>query len=316
MPSDPMPTMTYIPDKDKLTRIYERLSKVTPVTNHQAEVDGRQVHITEKGEGPPLVLLHGTANSSFFFQPMLDKLGSIRAIAPDRPGQGLSDPIELPRERYRESVVSWVDNLLDEMNLNTTSLLGHSMGGLWALWYALAHPSRVERLVVIGAPQLPGTQAPFPFRVMSTPGIGEIMQRLLPPSPKSVLQFAGFVNEEETLSKHPELIDLLVALQQDPVTATTDKNEVRAILSPFALFTRSGYRPHMTIRPDELQNLPVPTLIMWGENEPVGSVPVIKAVSDLIPHSQLELLPAGHAPWLGHPKRVAELVTTFIQKDQ
>lgn len=299
----------------ELASLYDRILGGMSAKARQIDVQGRQVYIVEKGDGPPLVLIHGTGNSSFFFKPMIDNLENVRAFIPDRPGQGLSDPVDLPREHYREAAVKWVDKLLDTLGLDTTALLGHSMGGLWALWYALAHPDRVDKLVVIGAPQLPGTQAPFPFRMMSTPGIGEMVQRLSTPSPKSVLQFAGFVNEEETLSKYPDLIDLLVALQRDPVSAATDKNEVRAILSPFALFTRSGYRPEITVEPHELRGLTVPTLILWGDNEPVGSIPVIQAINSLIPHSELEILPAGHAPWLGNPARVAELVTAFVQKE-
>lgn len=300
--------------KEVLPKLYERMMDGFGAKARQIEVLDRQVYLIEKGEGPPLVLLHGTGNSSFFFQPMLKNLGGVRAIVPDRPGQGLSDPVELPREQYRESAVKWVDELLDALNLNVTSLLGHSMGGLWALWYALAHPGRLERLVLIGTPQLPGTQAPFPFRVMATPGIGELFQQFAP-TPKSVLQFARLVNEEKTLSNYPDLIDLLMALGRDPVSATTDRTEVRVILPPFTLFTRSGFREQMQVRADELRQLSVPTLIVWGQNEPVGSVPVIETVDELIPRSQLELFPGGHAPWLGHPHRVAESVTNFIRKE-
>lgn len=302
-------------NEDKIDQVYERLLADTDAKPRRVSVRDRQVYLVESGQGPPLVLLHGTGNSSLFFQPLLKNLEGVKAIAPDRPGQGLSEPVELARERYRESAIKWVDELLDVLNLDTTSLLGHSMGGLWVLWYALAHPERVERLVVVGAPQLPGTRAPFPFRIMATPGVGEFVQRFAPPTPKSTLQFASFVNENETLVDHPELINLLVALGRDPISAMTDRNEVRAILSPFGLVTNSGFRHQMQIRTNELEGLEVPTLIIWGQNEPVGSAQVIKAVNDRIPHSQLELLPAGHAPWLGHPERVGEIVTTFIHKE-
>ncbi len=68
-------------------------------------------------------------------------------MAPDRPGQGLSDPIDLPRDRYRETAVAWLDRLLDALDLDAAAVLGHSGGAVWALWYALAHPDRVKQLV-------------------------------------------------------------------------------------------------------------------------------------------------------------------------
>ena len=99
---------------------------------------------------------------------------------------GLSDPIDLPRHRYRDSAVTWLDGVLDVLGLGTVALLGHSGGGMWALWYALARPDRVERLVLIGPPGLPNTRCPMPMRLAATPGLGQLLSRLLPPSPKSV----------------------------------------------------------------------------------------------------------------------------------
>ena len=135
----------------------------------------------EKGGGSPLVLLHGTTASAGIFLPLLDELDGVRALAPDRPGHGLSDPIDLPRDRFRESVVEWLDQLLDALDVDAPALLGHSAGGIWALWYALARPDRVERLVLIAPPAVPGTRCPLPIRLMATPGLGALMSRLVPP---------------------------------------------------------------------------------------------------------------------------------------
>ena len=55
-------------------------------------------------------------------------------MAIDLPGVGLSDPIDLPRKRYRETAVAWLDSLLDALELDAAALLGHSGGGRWALW--------------------------------------------------------------------------------------------------------------------------------------------------------------------------------------
>jgi pimeloyl-ACP methyl ester carboxylesterase len=300
--------------EEGLRDVYERVLAGTSLVARRVEVHGCGVHVIETGDGPPLLLLHGTGSYSLFFRPLLERLGGVRAIAPDRPGQGLSDPADLDRGRYREAVVGWVDGLLDALGLSAVSLLGHSMGGLWALWYALARPGRVERLVLIGPPQLPGTRAPLPYRVMATPGLGEMLQRLQPPARKSVLQFARLVGEGETLPNYPDLVDLLVASGRDTMAARTDLAETRMIVSPFALVTRTGFRHNVRVRPDELRQLAVPTLLVWGEHEPLGGTEAAKALHDLMPRSQLELLPAGHAPWLGHPEQLAERVAAFASQ--
>ena len=131
---------------------------------------GRRVHVIEAGEGPPVVFLHGSSTSSLSLLPVLERLEGVRAIAVDRPGFGLSEPVRVPRERFRDAAVEFLDEVLDELGLQTSAFAGNSMGGTWAVWYALARPERVRRLVLLGsAPLLPGTRPPVPLRVTAAP---------------------------------------------------------------------------------------------------------------------------------------------------
>ncbi|HSK16313.1 MAG TPA: alpha/beta hydrolase [Gaiellaceae bacterium] len=258
------------------------------------------------------MLVHGSGVGAWFFLPFLEELEGIRALAPDRPGSGLSDAVDLPRRRYDETAVAWLDRLLDALELDTTALLGHSAGGTLALRYALAHPERVRRLVLIGPPALPETRCPLPYRLMATPGLGDLLARI-PPSRKSVLQFARFMGERETLSAHPALIDLFLAAQRDPLSVSADRAEVRTLVSPLALLSRSGWRRRSRVRPDEARKLAAPTLLLWGEREPLGSVVVAQAVTALMQDARLQALPGGHAPWLGQPVQTAAAVADFVR---
>jgi pimeloyl-ACP methyl ester carboxylesterase len=297
----------------EVRQVYERVLAGSSVRGRPVEVGaGGRVHLLEKGEGPPVVLLHGTGNAAGFLLPLLHELQGVRAIAPDLPGVGLSDPIDLPADRYRETAVAWLDRLLDTLELDATTLVGHSGGGVWALWYALAHPDRVRRLVLIGPPALPKTSCPLPMRLVATPGVGALLPRLAPPTPKSVLRLASVMGEQATLARRPDLIDLLVALGRDPVTDRAAKAEIRLLVSPFALLSRSGFRGRSRVRPDELRQVAMPTLIVWGERDPLGGVAVAQAITDLIPHARLEVLPTGHGPWLGEPARTAATIVDFV----
>ena len=297
----------------EVRQVYERVLAGASVRSRDVEVAGDRVHLLEKGAGPPVVLLHGTGNSAGFFLPLLNELEGVRAMAIDLPGVGLSDPIDFPRKRYRETAVAWLDGLLDALELDAAALFGHSGGGRWALWYAMAHPGRVKRLVLIGVPGLPETRCPLPIRLIAIPGLGELLSRLVPPSPKSVLRFASFVGEKATLAAHPDLVDLMVATGRDPIAAASARAEIRVLVSPFALLSPSGFRRHSRVRPDELRQLAMPTLVVWGEQDPIGSVSVAQAVTELIPHARLKVLPTGHAPWLGQPAQTAATVAVFVR---
>ena len=299
----------------EVRQVYERVLAGASVRSRHVEVGaGNRVHLLEKGAGPPVVLLPGGAGSAGFFLPLLNELQGLRTLAPDRPGQGLSDPIDLPQHRYRETAVAWLDRLLDALELDTTALLGHSGGGVWALWYALAHPDRVKRLVLIGPPAVPKTRCPLPIRLAATPGVGELLSRLAPPSPKSVLRFAHHAaREKATLAGYPDLVDLLVAGSRDPIADRVARAEIRVFVSPFALLSPSGFRRRSRVRPDELRQVAVPTLVIWGEYEPLGSVSVAQAVTELIPNARLVVLPTGHGPWLGQPGQTAATVADFVR---
>ena len=302
---------------DEVRAVYECILAASHVGHRYIETrSGRRVHLIEAGEGPPLVLLHGGGTSSLgggtsslSHLRLLAHLEGVRAINADRPGFGLSDPVHVPRERYRDAAIEFVDEVLDALELETAALAGASGGGIWALWYALAHPERVRRLVLLtGVPLLPGTRFPAPLRVMVAPVVGDLLARVKP-TPKMVVRFMSAMGEKDTIVRHPDLIESLVAAGRDPIAAAAGLAEFRAVGSPF------GFGPSLRVHPDDLRSLATPTLVMWGDHDPTGTVEVAQAITSLIPKAQLEVLPAGHVPWLGSAERVAELLSRFVRSD-
>ena len=268
---------------------------------------GRRVHVIEAGDGQPLVLLHGSGPTALQFLPLLERLTGVRGIAVDRPGFGLSDPTEPPPEAYREAAVDSLTEILDGLGLAEPALLGNSTGGMWALWFALAHPDRVRRLVLLGAqPLLPATHVPPPMLAVAMPTVGSPPQ-MPPPSRETVVQSMGVFREAETIVNYPDQLEAMVVAGNDPLTARTRLAELRAMISP------AGWQPALAMRAKDLQGLRVPTLLVWGEHDPLGGPEVARLTAATIPGAQLEMLPAGHAPWLGHPDRVAAKVSDFVR---
>jgi pimeloyl-ACP methyl ester carboxylesterase len=89
---------------------YERMLAASSFRGRQVALpSNRLVHALEAGEGPPALLLHGSTTSLLSLLPLLDELAGVRAIAVDRPGFGLSDTIQVPRERFRAAAVEFTE---------------------------------------------------------------------------------------------------------------------------------------------------------------------------------------------------------------
>jgi pimeloyl-ACP methyl ester carboxylesterase len=293
---------------DEIVAMHARVLAGASAQSRYVEiVPGRRVHAIEVGDGQTLVLLHGSRPTALQFLPLLERLKDVRAIAVDRPGFGLSDPSERPPEAYRQAALDTLTGILDGLGVAETALLGNSMGGTWALWYALAHPDRVSRLILLGAsPLLPGTRVPPPLLAVATPTAGQPPQ-MPPPSRETVVQSMSAMGEGDTIVNYPDLIEAMVAAGYDRLASDTSLAELRAAIAS------TGWQPALMLRPDELQELTVSTLLIWGEHDPLGGAEVARMTAAAIPHSLLEVVSAGHAPWLGHPDRVATLVSAFVR---
>ncbi len=267
---------------------------------------GRLVHVVVAGDGPPVVHLHGTNTSSLSHLMLSSRTPATRSYLVDRPGCGLSDPDSFRPGHFRDFAVGFVGDVLDALGLESTLLVGASGGGIWATWYALAHPERVRGLVMLGSvPTLPGGQAPLPLRLAATPGVGDLMVRAVKPGRRMLLKMMATVGEAETIVRHPDLLDSLVAGARDPVATQANLAELRALIS------LRGVRPNMRLSREDLRRLAVPTLMIWGDHDPVVPLAQAREAAAAIPNARLEVLPAGHVPQLGHPDRVAALVEEF-----
>lgn len=267
---------------------------------------GRLVHVVTAGDGPPVVHLHGANTSALSHLMLPGPTPGIRSYLVDRPGRGLSDPDSFRPGQFREFAIGFVGDVLDALGLDSPLLVGASGGGVWATWYALAHPGRVRGLVMLGSPPtLPGGRAPLPLRLAATRGVGDLMTRAVKPGRRMLVKMMASVGEAETIVRHPDLLDSLVVGARDPVAVQANLAELRALISP------RGFRADMQFTRDDLRRLAVPTLMIWGDRDPVVPVAQARAAATDIPQARLEVLAAGHAPMLGQPDRVAALLEEF-----
>jgi pimeloyl-ACP methyl ester carboxylesterase len=142
---------------------------------------------------------------------------------------------------------------------------------------------------------------------MAAPVVGDLLRGVVKPNAKMVVRLMSSMGEKDTIVRNPDLIESMVAAGRDPIASAADLAELRAVSTPL------GFRRSLRVHPEELRRLTVPTLLVWGDRDPVGAVKVAQATARLIPNAQLEVLPAGHVPFLGHPDRVSELLSRFVR---
>jgi pimeloyl-ACP methyl ester carboxylesterase len=139
------------------------------------EVDGLSLHYVVEGRGPVVVLVHGLAGFAESWRRTTAALAARATVfAVDLPGFGHSAK---PRARYGlVDLARALHGFMDAMGLPHASLVGHSLGGAVAITYALTHPTRVERLALLGA-LVPGFEVspPWAYRLLALPGVGETL---------------------------------------------------------------------------------------------------------------------------------------------
>jgi pimeloyl-ACP methyl ester carboxylesterase len=145
------------------------------------ELDGLRVHYRDRGAGPVVVLLHGSNASLFTWEGWTAALAKDhRVIALDLPGHGLTGPD--PRERYQPAgMAEVVDLLVAKLGVARFTLAGNSMGGNVAWHYALAHPEKLEGLILVDAAGYPRERPlPLPLRIGASPIWGHVARWVTP----------------------------------------------------------------------------------------------------------------------------------------
>jgi pimeloyl-ACP methyl ester carboxylesterase len=150
-----------------------------PPAGEFLDIDGIDLHYVERGEGPPVVFLHGNTvtHADFIASGLMDRLAlNHRVIAFDRPGFGHSTR---PRDRLwtPAAQADLFCAALERLGVEKAVVIGHSMGTLVAMAMALDHPEVVRSLVMIGGYFYPG------FRVdalltapVALPVVGDVMR--------------------------------------------------------------------------------------------------------------------------------------------
>jgi pimeloyl-ACP methyl ester carboxylesterase len=246
-------------------------------------VAGCRVRVMRKGQGEPLLFLHGAAGAGRWL-PFMETLSeSYDVIVPEHPGFGGSDTPD------------WLDNVgdlaffyldfIDHLGLEKVHLVGTSIGGWIAAELATRCSDKLESLTLV---------APAGIHVK---GVKKADMFLMSPE-----ELAQNLFHDQELAKHaPQPAneeELILVLKNRLTTAKLG-------------WSPRFYNPHLR---KWLHRIRVPTKIVWGDHDKILPAEYGPAYRDLIPGSSLEVLPAcGHLPHVEKANEFAATVTKFIQ---
>jgi 2-hydroxy-6-oxonona-2,4-dienedioate hydrolase len=288
---------------------------VTPVERWlRLERTAATVRVQLVGDGIPVVFVHGASNAGTSWAPLAARLGGIRCILLDRPGCGLSPPLGAAFgdvAALGACADALVVDVLDALGVAAAGVLGTSFGGYFALRAASAHPRRITRVVVLGWTfGAPVESTPLAMRVALRPQLRRLATRV-PPTPRMVRSLLRQVGLRGALaSGRFGAVEQawFRSLLRDTATL---RNDIEA--AP-PITTWRGFDEATLLDASSLRGVAVPTLFVWGEDDPMGGAAIARPFVAQIPGAQLELLAgAGHAPWIDEPDVVAARVGAFLR---
>lgn len=263
--------------------------------------DGTHLHYRDEGNpaGPVLVLVHGYSASAADWDGWAKALGTTyRIIAPDLPGHGLTRTLP-GYQSGPDAQVTVVDALVNGLALPRFVIAGNSMGGGVAWRYALAHPDRLNGLVLVDAAGWPakeqGKDGALVFKLLNNPIARPIIKNL----------------DDTALAK------------QGLESAFVDKSLVTpALVQRYTDLARApGHRDILTARyaqdpatPERLAAIHTPTLVMFGKEDHLIPWTDGQRFASAIPGATLIVYPGvGHVPMEQIPEKSAADLRAWMQ---
>jgi pimeloyl-ACP methyl ester carboxylesterase len=264
---------------------------------------GYRAHYRESGAAnlPLLVLLHGFGDSFTTWQGWVDELKpQYHIISLDFPGHGLT---RAPQgvTLSGEGLADFVDAFAAKLGLPKFAVAGNSMGGGAAWQLAVRHPERVSALILVDAAGFandkPPAEVPLAFKILRYP-IGRKILANIDNKPLIDQGLKADVYDKTVIT--PLIVDRFAEFQRAPGH--------RAILMSLNMQQNGASAAEL------LPGVKAPTLILWGESDPLIEPAAARKFAAAIPGATLITYPkVGHLPQLEIPQRSAADVAAFLR---
>jgi 2-hydroxy-6-oxonona-2,4-dienedioate hydrolase len=273
------------------------------IEEHVVDVLGSRTRYLAAGAGPALLLLHAAGNNAIDWRWVMPTLARAhRVYAPDMPScRDVSIDDHAP-----SSTVRFITALFKALGVERAAVVGSSLGGLSALSFALAAPSRVPALALLDSAGLGRSVHPT-IALLTAPGYGDVAA-VWGRTPLGALQRIWV--RAPLLFAHPawvstEWYEEQYRLSQEPSFLRATLAALRAQVNP------GGQR---TVLLDELPRLPMPTLVLWGERDLIFPATQARDAAARLPNAELSMIPeCGHLPHVEEPRWCAAVLKRFLE---
>jgi|SRR5437868_1625125 len=262
----------------------------------------------EAGEGPPLVLLHGSGPGVTGWRNFRGNLARFaahfRCLVLEFPGFGVSDPTD---EHPMLAASGALVRFLDGLGLDRVDVIGNSMGGIVGTQTALAHPDRVRRLVTIGGIGR-NTLSPAPGE-----GITLLMEFTDNPTREGLVRWLHSMVYDPALVTE-ELIEERWAQATDPDTLASARRMYgsAAMAARYKAAAESDAPPYWAM----LHKLKAQTLLTWGRDDRVSPVDMVLIPMRTIPDVQVTIFPnCGHWVMIEQKAAWESAVLAFLTRE-
>jgi len=269
---------------------------------------GHRICFHRAGDGPAVLLVHGITGSARHWEllfPILAERHTV--IAPDLLGHGESAK---PRGDYSlGAFATGLRDLLLALGDDRVTVVGHSLGGGIAMQLAYQHPERCERLVLVASGGL-GAEVHHLLRAATLPGSELVLPVLTGDRLRGLAAGAATALRRVGLDAGPDLAEMVRGLDTlaDAQTRHAFLETLRSVVGPGGQKVDARDRLYLAES--------MPSLIVWGEHDPI--IPAEHGVDAhrMMPGSRLELFDAGHFPHLEHPFEVARAIGDFVAETE
>jgi pimeloyl-ACP methyl ester carboxylesterase len=269
------------------------------------ELHGHPVAYYRMGEGPALVLIHGITSSSRTWRTVLPALAEHHTvIAPDLLGHGGSAK---PRGDYSlGAYASGIRDLLAVLGVPRATVVGHSLGGGIAMQFAYQFPERLDRLVLVSSGGL-GNEVSIWLRAATLPGAEYVLPVLFSQRARNTGAGVGRLLGRLGVRANADMRGVAEGMESlgDADARRAFVHTARSVIDPAGQRVDARDRLYLSEG--------VPTLLVWGERDPIIPVAHGRRAHELLPGSRLVVFPqAGHFPFNDDPERFAEVLTEFV----